>query len=247
MLVGGYAVGMYGHVRATTDIDFFYRCTSENVQRLMRAMTMFGAPAGLIDAQHLATRDAVTQLGAPPIRIDLLSSISGVTFEEAVPGSLVLAVHERFTAPQTFVLRPNEMRETASTVVNSTRHDRLFPAASLSETRYFSGTQFGTVLPAFFFVPIFSYPSQHGSADFFDPFFFAAVFFFGLDFFAAAFFFAGTVVSRNRITEQGGRSIWRKHPDAQRVYIHPRLICCPVAASASWSASNPYSCTSCNV
>jgi len=107
------------------------------VQRLMRAMTMFGAPAGLIDAQHLATRDAVTQLGAPPIRIALLSSISGVTFEEAVPGSLVLAVHERFTAPQTFVLPPNEMRETASTVVNSTRHDRLFPAASLSENALF--------------------------------------------------------------------------------------------------------------
>ena len=83
MLVGGYAVGMYGHVRATTDIDFFYRCTPENVQRLMRAMTMFGAPVGLIDAEHLATADAVTQLGAPPIRIDLLSSISGVTFEEA--------------------------------------------------------------------------------------------------------------------------------------------------------------------
>jgi len=83
MLVGGYAVGMYGHVRATTDIDFFYRCTSENVERLMRAMTMFGAPAELIDAQHLATPDAVTQLGAPPIRIDLLSSISGVTFEDA--------------------------------------------------------------------------------------------------------------------------------------------------------------------
>lgn len=83
MLVGGYAVGMYGHVRATADIDFFYRCTDENVKRLMRAMTMFGAPAELIDAQHLAARNAVTQMGAPPIRIDLLSSISGVTFEQA--------------------------------------------------------------------------------------------------------------------------------------------------------------------
>jgi len=83
MLVGGYAVGMYGHVRATTDFFFNDRATTENVQRLMRAMAMFGAPAGLIDAKHLAMADAVTQLGAPPIRIDLLSSISGVTFEEA--------------------------------------------------------------------------------------------------------------------------------------------------------------------
>lgn len=84
MLVGGYAVGMYGYVRATTDIDFFYRSTSENIERLMRAMTMFGAPAELIDAHHLAAADAVTQMGAPPIRIDLLSSLSGVTFEQAV-------------------------------------------------------------------------------------------------------------------------------------------------------------------
>jgi hypothetical protein len=83
MLVGGYAVGMYGHVRATTDIDFFYRATSENIERMMRAMTAFGAPPHLIDVDHLSTADAVTQMGTPPIRIDLLASLSGVTFEQA--------------------------------------------------------------------------------------------------------------------------------------------------------------------
>lgn len=88
MLVGGYAVGIYGYVRATTDIDFFYRSTSDNIERLMRAMTVFGAPAALIDAAHLAVKDSVTQMGAPPIRIDLLSSLSGITFEQAVPGTI---------------------------------------------------------------------------------------------------------------------------------------------------------------
>ncbi len=83
MLVGGYAVGLYGHVRATTDIDFFYHATSENIERLMRAMTAFGAPPRLIDADHLGAADAVTQMGTPPIRIDLLASLSGVTFEQA--------------------------------------------------------------------------------------------------------------------------------------------------------------------
>lgn len=86
MLVGGYAVGVYGYVRATVDIDFFYRNTAENIEHLMRAMMAFGAPVELIDAQHLAAVDAVTQMGAPPIRIDLLSSLSGVTFEQAMPG-----------------------------------------------------------------------------------------------------------------------------------------------------------------
>lgn len=50
----------------------------------MRAMTMFGTPAELIDAHHLAAADAVTQMDALPIRFDLLSSLSGVTFEQAV-------------------------------------------------------------------------------------------------------------------------------------------------------------------
>ena len=88
MLVGGYAVGMYGHVRATTDIDFFYRVTSENIERLMRAMTEFGAPPHLIDEAHLGAAAAVTQMGTPPIRIDLLASLSGVTFEQASPDTI---------------------------------------------------------------------------------------------------------------------------------------------------------------
>jgi predicted nucleotidyltransferase len=83
LLVGGYAVGMYGHVRATTDIDFFYHRTPENVARLVAAMTTFGAPLDVIDPDHLATVDGVTAFGAPPTRIDLLASISGVTFEQA--------------------------------------------------------------------------------------------------------------------------------------------------------------------
>jgi predicted nucleotidyltransferase len=84
LLVGGYAVGIYGHVRATTDIDFFYRRTPDNVGRLVKAMTVFGAPADVIDPDHLGTANRVTAFGAPPTRIDLLASISGVSFEEAL-------------------------------------------------------------------------------------------------------------------------------------------------------------------
>lgn len=92
MLVGGYAVGIHGYVRATTDIDFFYANTSDNVERLMLAMMTFGAPVELIDARHLAAADAVTQMGAPPIRIDLLSTLSGITFEEAVSGVICVEI-----------------------------------------------------------------------------------------------------------------------------------------------------------
>ena len=92
MLVGGYAVGVHGYVRATTDIDFFYRSTLENVERLMGAMRTFGAPVELVDALHLTAADSVTQMGAPPIRIDLLSSLSGVTFDEALADTIRVEV-----------------------------------------------------------------------------------------------------------------------------------------------------------
>ena len=92
LLVGGYAVGMYGHVRATSNIDFLYRRTLENVQRLVAAFRKFGAPEYLIDANHLATADAVTAFGAPPTRIDLLASISGVDFEQAQADAVYLDI-----------------------------------------------------------------------------------------------------------------------------------------------------------
>jgi len=94
---------------------------------------------------------------------------------------------------------------------------RLPPHPERSVFRHFSGTQFGTVLPAFFFVPIFSYPSQHGSDDFFDAFFVVfffvdrffvdAVVFLDPAFFGAAFFAVAIAVSRKRISRQDGRRI----------------------------------------
>ncbi len=89
VLVGGYAVGVYGHVRATTDIDFFYRRAPDNVARLLSALGAFGAPPVVLDRAHLEAPDTVTAFGEPPTRIDLLSSISGVSFEDAQ----VAAVH----------------------------------------------------------------------------------------------------------------------------------------------------------
>ena len=69
---------------------------------------------------------------------------------------------------------------------------------------HFSGTQFGTVFPAFFFVPICSYPSQHGSADFFDTFFLDAVRFLAPDSFRTDFFAEVTVTSRKRAAQRRG-------------------------------------------
>ena len=62
VLVGGYALGVHGFVRATADIDFLYRCTPANVNKLCVALTQFGAPPQLINASALLDPDTVTFL-----------------------------------------------------------------------------------------------------------------------------------------------------------------------------------------
>lgn len=87
VLVGGYAVGWHGVIRATGDIDFFYERSRANVARLCAALRDFGAPERLIDPTFLSSPDAVTQMGVPPIRIDLLATISGVSFDAVRDGA----------------------------------------------------------------------------------------------------------------------------------------------------------------
>lgn len=85
LIVGGYAVSFHGHPRATGDIDLLVRPTADNAARVWRALLRFGAPvaaAGM--TQHDLTRtDMVYQIGVPPRRIDIVTEITGVSFDEA--------------------------------------------------------------------------------------------------------------------------------------------------------------------
>lgn len=87
VLIGGYAVGAYGVIRATADIDFLYRRTPPNVGKLCDALRDFGAPRIVIDAESLLSPDTVAMFGSPPHRIDLLGDISGVDFDTVWSGS----------------------------------------------------------------------------------------------------------------------------------------------------------------
>jgi hypothetical protein len=95
VLIGGYAMGVHGVVRATGDIDFLYRCTRPNVRRLCVAMEEFGAPPEVIDEIALMTPNIVTQFGVPPNRIDLLNTIDGVTFRQVWAGSTSTTIQEQ--------------------------------------------------------------------------------------------------------------------------------------------------------
>jgi hypothetical protein len=92
VLVGGYALGVHGVVRATGDIDFMYRRTKKNVKRLIEAMVQFGAPANVIDEKALMNAGIVTQFGKPPHRIDLLNEIDGVTFPAVWKGAMTVRI-----------------------------------------------------------------------------------------------------------------------------------------------------------
>ncbi len=83
LVVGAYALAAHGIPRATGDLDFWVRPSPENAQRVLRALAAFGAPAGDVTVQDLTTPDLVFQIGLEPNRIDILTSIDGVHFDEA--------------------------------------------------------------------------------------------------------------------------------------------------------------------
>ncbi len=85
LVVGGHAVAFHGHPRLTGDIDFFLRATDENAELVLAVLEAFGMGQLGLTASDLTTEGRVIQLGRPPNRIDLLTSISGVSFEDAWP------------------------------------------------------------------------------------------------------------------------------------------------------------------
>ena len=83
LVVGAYAVSVHAEPRATGDLDLFVEPTPENARRVHAALQQFGAPLYGLTEADLATPDIVFQIGLPPRRIDILTSITAVSFEQA--------------------------------------------------------------------------------------------------------------------------------------------------------------------
>jgi hypothetical protein len=88
LIVGAFALAAHGLPRATGDIDIWVRPTPENAERTLRALSSFGAPLFDLSRDDLVRNDTVFQIGLPPARIDLMTGISGVDFEQAWRGRL---------------------------------------------------------------------------------------------------------------------------------------------------------------
>ena len=83
LVVGGYAVAVHGRPRATGDLDVWIDCTDENAGLAFAALADFGAPMTDLTREDLATPGVVFQIGQPPLRIDVLTRLTGVGFESA--------------------------------------------------------------------------------------------------------------------------------------------------------------------
>jgi hypothetical protein len=85
LIVGAHAMAVHGVPRATGDLDVWVRPEAGNAERVLQALIRFGAPIESIKvrADDLAQPGMVYQIGLPPRRIDILTEISGVDFDEA--------------------------------------------------------------------------------------------------------------------------------------------------------------------
>jgi predicted nucleotidyltransferase len=81
LLIGGYAVGYHGYPRATGDMDIWVGVSAENARKLVTVLKEFGFDLPEVDKDLFLQRNKIVRMGNAPLRIELLTSISGVEFE----------------------------------------------------------------------------------------------------------------------------------------------------------------------
>jgi len=82
LLIGGYAVGYYGYPRATGDMDIWIAVHPDNARRVVAALNEFGFPLPQLDETLFLQENKITRIGMPPLRLEILTTISGVAFAE---------------------------------------------------------------------------------------------------------------------------------------------------------------------
>jgi hypothetical protein len=122
LIVGAHALAAHGVPRATGDLDVWIRPTPDNAARTLRALVDFGAPLGDLSVEDLTRSDTVFQMGLPPARIDILSGITGVDFDDAwlrrvpvvVDGHALSVLSKAdFVANKTALGRPKDLADIA--------------------------------------------------------------------------------------------------------------------------------------
>jgi len=94
LIVGAYAMGIHGYPRATGDVDIWVEASIENSERIYKSLIDFGAPLFDISDKTFAEKEIVFQIGVAPRRIDIITAIDGVIFEEAYKVKKVIELED---------------------------------------------------------------------------------------------------------------------------------------------------------
>ncbi|CAN5452925.1 nucleotidyl transferase AbiEii/AbiGii toxin family protein [soil metagenome] len=93
LLIGGYAVGVYGYSRTTNDIDIFVADDAENIQRLTEALTDFGIADGDLSG-IFAKKRSLVEIGVEPVKVQLMNFADGIVFDEAFERRTMIEIEE---------------------------------------------------------------------------------------------------------------------------------------------------------
>jgi predicted nucleotidyltransferase len=94
LLIGGYAVGYYGYPRATNDIDIWIAIHRGNADRMVAALKEFGFDSPDLSASLFLQDKSIIRMGRPPMRIEIITRISGVKFDECYAQRVVDTIDE---------------------------------------------------------------------------------------------------------------------------------------------------------
>ena len=122
LIVGAHAMSQHGYTRATGDLDILVFPELNNYEALIKALKRFGAPCGNLSVEDFQDKETVFQIGVPPLRIDILNSVDGVSAKAAFAKSTkgrMLGVSVRFLgldsliANKTSTGRPKDLLDVA--------------------------------------------------------------------------------------------------------------------------------------
>jgi predicted nucleotidyltransferase len=92
LVIGGYAVSIHGYPRSTKDIDVCIEMSDTNASKMVQVINDFGFESLKLKKEDFLKKDFITQLGFPPLRIDILNDLSGVGFEEAWNNKKIVSI-----------------------------------------------------------------------------------------------------------------------------------------------------------
>ncbi len=94
LLIGGWAVGYHGYPRATYDLDVWIAISPANAARVMKALADFGFDVPELSSDLFLKNDSIVRMGSEPVRIEVMTSISGVEFDVCYRGRLETTIND---------------------------------------------------------------------------------------------------------------------------------------------------------